>query len=265
MNLPAPGHLMLAFGLACGVAFAARTARALSVSGAVGAAVVGFLLFGLGGGRGATALLLFFVSSSALSRVGKKRKDALQFEKGGERDAGQVLANGGVAALCALLLPTTNALWPVAALLGALASANADTWATELGSLAKGKPRLITTFATAPTGSSGAISLPGTLAALAGAAFVAVVAFGGWGGGTVFLAATLGGLGGALFDSLLGATVQAQYRCTVCGKLTERLTHCEQPTTLERGLAWLNNDWVNALSTLAGAVFAVLLWRILAR
>src|SRR5262249_31672620 len=152
---PTAAHLALAAALAVIIVGAARAAKALTVSGAVVAAVVGFLLFGLGGGQGAGALLLFFLTSSALSRVGKPRKEALQFEKGAERDAGQVLANGGIAAACALLLPLLpDAHWPIAALLGALASANADTWATEIGALAKAPPRLVTTFRPAPTGSS---------------------------------------------------------------------------------------------------------------
>ena len=129
MTLPDTGHLLRAAALAAGIAFAARRMRALTVSGATAAAIVGFLLFGLGGGQGAAALLLFFVTSSALSRWRKRDKDRIGFEKGGERDAGQVLANGGIAAACALLLPVfPEALWPRLALLGALAAANADTW-----------------------------------------------------------------------------------------------------------------------------------------
>ena len=155
----------------------------------------------------------------------------------------------------------TSAL-PFVALLGALAEANADTWATELGSLAKKPPRLITTLRPAPTGASGAVSAPGTLAALAGAVLVAAVAFSPAG----FVAATAGGVAGALFDSLLGATVQAQFRCPVCHALTERRAHCDQtPTKPARGLPWLNNDIVNVLATLAGALVAAGLFVLLAR
>jgi uncharacterized protein (TIGR00297 family) len=234
----------------------------MSASGAVAAALVGFAVFGFAGGAGAVALLLFFVTSSALSRFRKRDKERLDYEKGGERDAGQVLANGGVAALCALLVPVfPGAAWPFVALLGALAEANADTWATEIGSLARRPPRLITTGQPAPPGASGAVSLPGTLAALAGAFIIALVAVWRPGGGTVgivgLLAATAGGFVGALADSLLGATVQAQFRCPVCGKLTERRTHCDQrPTEHARGLRWFNNDLVNALATVIGALVA---------
>jgi uncharacterized protein (TIGR00297 family) len=261
LPLPPTAHLALAAVLAVVIVGAARAAKALSVSGAVAAAVVGFLLFGLGGGQGAASLLLFFITSSALSRVGKRRKDALRFEKGGERDAGQVLANGGVAAAFALLLPVLpDAHWPIAALLGALAAANADTWATEIGSLAKAPPRLITTFQPAPTGSSGAVSLPGTLAALSGATLIGGVAL-FWGlGARGLIAVAVAGLCGSLLDSLLGATLQAQYRDAEIGKLTERTETADgKPNERARGLPWLDNDLVNATATLFGAAIAAVL------
>ncbi len=257
----AGGHLLLAAFLSVAVALAARRVRALSISGAAAAALVGFLLFGFGGLRGAAALLLFFVTSSALSRWRKRDKERLAFEKGGERDAAQVLANGGIAAACALLLPLfPGQVWPLLALLGALAEANADTWATEIGALSRRPPRLITTLRPAPAGSSGAVSAVGTLAALAGAVLIAAVAV-WWGlGAAGVVAVTLGGFAGALLDSLLGATLQAQYRCPECGTLTERRVHCEGVATKRaRGFSWLGNDLVNALATLFGAIIAVLL------
>ena len=255
--LPAPGHVLVALIAAGAFAYAARRVRALSLSGAVAATVVGTLLFGFGGGPGAAVLLVFFGTSTALSRFGKRRKSALSFEKGGERDAVQVFANGGVAAVCAAFLPLFSySPWLIAALLAALAEANADTWATEVGSLAAAPPRLITTLRPAPTGASGAISLPGTLAALGGAMLIAALAPLWHTTGQVPVAVLAAGFVGALFDSLLGATVQAQYRCRVCARLTEQRTHCEQPTTLARGLPWLNNDVVNTAATVFAALVA---------
>lgn len=256
-------HLLIAAAAAAGISGVAWRMRALSRSGAAAAAAVGFSLFGFGGAPGAAALLLFFVSSTALSRVGRKRKASLEYEKGGERDAGQVLANGGIAALCALLLPFVpdNHRSLPAALLGALAAANADTWATEVGSLAAHPPRWITTLRPAPPGSSGAVSLPGTLAALAGALLIGAAApLFGLPAPRGIAAAAVGGFAGCLFDSLLGATLQAQYRCPECGKLTERHEHHGRPTEPARGLPWMNNDAVNLLATLAGAAVAALLF-----
>ncbi|MDX1932618.1 MAG: DUF92 domain-containing protein [Capsulimonadales bacterium] len=258
---PAPAHLWTALLLAIAISSAARAVRALSWSGFFAAIAVGFALFGFAGFPGAAALLTFFISSSALSRIGKKRKDALRYEKGGERDAGQVLANGGVAAVAALGIPFLgpDTRWIYCAVLGALAAANADTWATEIGSLARGKPRRITDFRPVATGESGAVSLPGTLAALLGATVIALLVplrFPGFQG---ISAVAVAGFAGSLLDSYLGATVQEQYRDPSTGRLTERRT-AEDGTPLAhfRGVHGLGNDAVNFFCTLFGGTLSAL-------
>jgi uncharacterized membrane protein len=64
---------------------------------------------------------------------------------------------------------------------------------------------------------------------------------------------------GSLFDSLLGATVQAIYFCPKDQKETERqpLHTCGTETVHLRGWEWLNNDWVNFGCGAMGAVLAV--------
>lgn len=223
------------------IGFLAWRVNALTLSGAVAAACVGFCHLAFGGWLAAGALLAFFGTSTALSKLGKRKKEALGFEKSGQRDAWQVLANGGIATLCAVLGHPE-------ALLGALAAANADTWATELGSLFGGKPRRITNLAPAEPGESGAISLLGTLAALLGAALLGAFA------GYAWLAVTLAGFIGALADSVLGATLQAQWRDEKTGRWSE--IPQGKPA---RGVSWLRNDAVNILATLIGAVTAYLL------
>ena len=135
---------------------------------------------------------------------------------------------------------------------------NADTWATELGVLSSTAPVLITTGKKVAAGTSGGVSLRGSAAALGGAALIAALAAllaGSW---QILLLAALAGLLGSFFDSLLGASVQAIYYCPKCKKETERhpLHSCGIPTTLRRGWPWLDNDWVNFLSALAGALLA---------
>lgn len=258
--------------LAVAIAFVAYRRGSLSRSGALGAVLIGATIFGLGGWAWGVLLVVFFVSSSALSHYKEQRKAALaeKFSKGHRRDIWQTFANGGAGALCAL----GGALWPSplwwAAFVGALATVTADTWATELGVLAKGAPRLITTGRPVEVGTSGAITLPGTGAALAGAALIGLVAalFDVAAGPSLFLSfllfliAAVSGLTGSLVDSLMGATVQAIYFCERCGKETERhpAHSCGQPTRLARGLRWLDNDWVNALSSVAGAALAAALF-----
>ena len=255
-------QLLYVFLLAIVVAFAAYRAHSLSRSGALAATLIGTIIFGLGGWQWAVILLIFFVSSSLLSRLFSKRKSKLneKFDKGSQRDASQVLANGGIAALFAGLhffLP--SAIWPWLAFTASLAAVNADTWATELGVLNPTPPRLITTGQPVEKGTSGGISLYGTLAALAGSGLVAACAQlvrPVPGILLIFSLTTLAGLLGALFDSYLGATIQAIYTCPTCNKETERhpVHTCGTATTRLRGFKWLNNDLVNLGCALLGAL-----------
>jgi uncharacterized protein (TIGR00297 family) len=244
-------QLLLGFLLAVIVAYAAFRAHSLSRSGALAAVVTGTVIFGIGGWQWAVLLLTFFISSSLLTRTFKKRKSDLneKFSKGGRRDAGQVLGNGGLATLFAGLhffFPAAPWVW--AAFAAALAAVNADTWATELGVLNPHPPRLIThPGKIVEKGTSGGVSLVGTLAALAGSGVIGLLAGIFAGALTIGLLVTLAGLLGSLFDSLLGATIQSIYHCPACDKETERhpLHTCGAPTTLKRGWEWLDNDWVN--------------------
>lgn len=177
----------------------------------------------------------------------------------GERNARQVLANGGLFALSALgYLVLPSPLW-YAAGAGALAASTADTWATEIGTLFGGEPISLTTGRKVPPGTSGGVSLIGTLAGVAGALFIALAAaLANW--PIPFAAAALGGMAGALADSLLGATVQARRWCEVCAKSTERLVHsCGTPTIHAGGVAGFDNDAVNAVCSGVGALVALLL------
>ncbi len=245
--------------------------RALSGSGVVGAIITGTLIFGLGGWEWGTLLIAFFASSTTLSFYHARDKQGLaeKFAKGHRRDVGQALANGGLAALLAVFYhllspPGRGGGWFVACA-GAMAAVNADTWATELGVLSSYSPRLITTGRRVEVGASGGVTWLGVGASLGGALFIgllgglwALILRQGWAvAGALLLAATVGGLAGSLFDSLLGATVQAIYWCDTCGKETEREMHrCGTQTRLLRGWRWLGNDMVNFIASAVGALVA---------
>jgi uncharacterized protein (TIGR00297 family) len=265
--------LLLGFLLAFGISLGAYLKKSLSRSGALAALLMGTIIFGLGGLSWAVILLVFFISSSLLSHWKKSSKLVFEekFSKSAERDAAQVFANGGLAMLLVIVnyfQPDNNWVWLAFAI--SLAAANADTWATELGVLAKKHPRMITTGKSVEPGTSGAISLHGLLASCAGAACVALPTLFLWQGTLppagllgnifIFLLITLCGMAASLIDSLLGATVQAIYYCPQCQKETERhpLHTCQTPTQPLRGWPWLDNDWVNFLATSAGVGFAML-------
>jgi uncharacterized protein (TIGR00297 family) len=265
-------QIIIGFLLAAIIALLAWRMGSLSTSGAWGALLTGGLIFGMGGLAWAVLLLAFFISSSALSRAFKERKAGLaeKYSKGDRRDWGQVMANGALGALLAVgyfIPPHHRWLW--FAFAGAMAAVNADTWSTELGVLSPIAPRMITNGKEVERGTSGGITLAGTLAALGGAALIAIAAMllighYGWLQGLTGLGVIiLAGLAGALVDSVLGATVQAIYWCPTCKKETERHpTHtCDSPTTQIRGWAWVNNDVVNFICSLTGAIAAAGLYR----
>ncbi len=241
--------------------------RSLTASGWLGAVLVGTLIFGFGGWAWGLTLIAFFLTGSLLSHYKealKERRAAEKFAKGGRRDLGQTLANGGLAALCALayaLLGQPSAL--LAAFVGLMATVTADTWATELGVLSPKRPRLITSGQPVEPGTSGGITLVGTAAAAAGALligltlFILLLATGAAAPTWIMPAALVAGLGGAMLDSLLGATVQAIYIYPDGRETERRHDRSGAPTRFLRGWPWLTNDLVNLVASVAGALIAV--------
>lgn len=262
--MPILTRFLFALALASALSLAARRARMLSPSGSVAAIAVGTVAL-VAGWAWTAALLSFFVSSSLLSRwrrAVKERATGSIVEKGGERDAWQVAANGGVFALCAL----GATLWPspVWALggLGALAAATADTWATEVGTAIGGVPRAISSGRTVPAGTSGAVTLAGSLAMVVGALFLGTASWLAGFGKEVLLPVIAGGVAGAVVDTILGATVQERRWCERCAVATERHVHdCGTATSRQRGWSVMDNDVVNLTSCVAGAAVAVLCGR----
>lgn len=261
------------------IGLVAERRGSLTRSGAAGAVLTGTTIFGFGGLAWGLTLIYFFLSSTFLSHFKEREKSAVaadKFSKGARRDLSQALANAGVASAAALasgLRGQSGSPAPLlAAFVGAMATANADTWATEVGTLSKEPPRLILSGHPVAPGTSGGVTLLGTGAALAGAASVGLVAETFGAGkhsvlrGRLPLLGLIGGMAGTLTDSVLGATAQAMYWCPRCQQETERRVHrCGQETEHLRGLRWLDNDGVNFASTAAGALVAVLVARALAR
>lgn len=136
-----------------------------------------------------------------------------------------------------------------------IAVSSADTWASEIGMLAKGDPYNILTLKKVATGLSGGVSLLGTFAAIGGSFLIAST----YAGGiflftpTSFQPATfwqpfLLGVLGMFVDSLLGSALQSKYRCVVCHQITEQEYHHNKPCQIVHGLKFIDNDIVNLLT-----------------
>lgn len=257
----------IAAGLVLSAAIGAVAYRrnSLDLSGWLGAIITGTLTFGFGGWTWGCVLIVFFVTSSALSHFRQAQKQRIageKFEKGGRRDLWQALANGGAGAALALLYGLTGEpVMLLAAYVGVMATVTADTWATEIGVLSPHPPRLITSGSIVAPGTSGGVTLYGLGASAGGAILIGAAALalaaaerGVW-LPLLAPAALAGGVAGSLFDSLLGATVQAMYLAPT-GETEKRASREGRVLPLVRGWRWMNNDMVNFLSSLAGGAVA---------
>ena len=219
--------------------------RWLTRGGLIAACAVGAgTTWGLGW-RGLALLAAFLLSGSLLTQLAERHSP--------RRSARQVVANGGVATVAALL-----GAWTAAA--GAIAAAAADTWATEIGAVSPFAPRLITSGRRVTRGTSGGITALGTMGGVAGALVIAWLAHALAPRGVAPGLATLTGAGvaGMLADSLLGATLQGKYQCPACDARFERGdTVCHEPVRRTAGWGWLDNDGVNLAATLCGAAVAL--------
>lgn len=253
--------LSAAVALAAGLSVVGRLIRWLTTGGMIAAAAVGTAVFAGASLPGAALLALFFVSASALTAVtaGSQTQPTSQRLPSTGRTAQQVMANGVWPAVGAVLAGVGSPVgWPL--LVGSLAAAQADTWATEIGFHSKTAPRLITSGRRVDVGTSGGVTLLGTAGGLAGAAVMAAL---GWAMGSdiVGVAACVGGTVGMFADSLLGATVQAVYYCESCSKETEVPLHrCGRSARLLRGRRWMNNDAVNLAGSAIGGLLTTTIW-----
>lgn len=243
-------------------------ARFLTLSGSIAQFILGTILLGLGGWQWTVPILVFFFLSSLISKTGKQRRENAEsfFEKPARRDVWQVIANGGVAGAITLIWFFTRNELLYVAYLGSIAAATADTWGTEVGTLSRSSPILITTFKRVEAGRSGAVSTLGLVAGIAGSLTIWLSSL-SWFSSSKYplllFTTLIGGLAGGLADSFVGATCQAQFQCAICGKLTERLIHCERKTSLVRGKTWIKNDQVNLICTIIGSIVSLSLFTIL--
>lgn len=214
---------------------------------------------GLTGFCALAATLIFTLLAGRISRGKREAAEKKLHAKHGRRDSVQILCNVGMSAAMAALFALTGREGFLCASGAALAASLADSMASELGILSPTPPRDICSLRTVQPGISGGVSPLGLAMSLLGAAIIGLISL-GWGRGFGFAGIiTLCGFAAALADSVLGSSLQAKYRCGVCGALTEKKLHCGAAGSLEKGLGFVDNDAVNFMNNLTGAALALLL------
>ena len=254
-----------AIGMAAALAVAVISYRLkfLTADGSAATFVLAAFLFGLGGIKWSVPIMAFFLLSSILSKIRKKKNEEVEmyFEKTGTRDYMQVIANGGLGGILVIL----NSLYPAEVFYliytATLAAVCADTWATEIGTLNKTGTYNILNLKPITQGTSGGISVIGSVGAFLGAFIISLSAV-FWVEYNLiyyFFIVIFAGTAGSFFDSFLGATIQAQNKCAVCEKITEKDIHCGEKAGHFRGIIWMNNDLVNLLCGLAGGLIIIII------
>ncbi len=234
----------------------------LTLDGSIAASLVALLIYGFGSWKFTFPILLFFISSNILGKAGNNLKHRFKsvYEKSSKRDAHQVFANGGIAVVWATIyfFYTSDLVYYL--FVAAIAAANADTWATELGIFSKSKPRLITSFKKVEKGRSGGISMIGSISAFCGSLLISFSGFIFITKGpiefNILIFLTIAGFLSSFVDSYLGASFQAQYQDEITGQFTEKaFNKMKTENKLISGNKWLNNDMVNFLSILTAPMF----------
>jgi uncharacterized protein (TIGR00297 family) len=258
MNIPQNPEIsiFIAFVVAAAISFAAYKLRMLSLSGMIAATFVGGTIFAFGGISASVLLMTFFLSGSLLGRLNRS--------KGEKRNWKQVLCNGIVPMVAVIIIALRHDLREEISLLflGALATATADTWATEIGTKYGKKVFNIFTFAPMKKGLSGGVSFIGLGASIIGGLLIALVSLIRFSDTDllcglylvkVIPVITISGFCGALLDSIIGATLQAKYKLPD-GSISEVRS---EGAVLHSGVSFIGNNATNLIATIWGGVIAV--------
>lgn len=254
--------LGLTFGIAalifCAVFYVAFLSKLITLSGSIAAGCIGGLFYYFGGIFVFLFLLFCYAVMLICSRIQKAKKcdvsSVVVKTKG--KDFIEIFVNGFFPTLAlALFAIFQNERFLTIALI-ALSANFVDSLSSDIGALSKTPPKDIFRRTSVEKGVSGGVTLLGTTAALIGACVFSVMILFISHLPPIYLIVLIPlAFVGTLTDSMLGSLVQAKYQCVVCGKLTEKESHCGEKTILIGGNGRINNDTVNFISS--GVVFAL--------
>lgn len=237
--------------------------RFLTKDGAAGAIILGTFVYGFGGVKWTFPVMTFFILSSILSKIRTNRNKEVEerFEKSGNRNLGQVLANGGLGGLILITESYLQTGWLYFLFVLNFAAVCSDTWGTEFGTMWRTRTISVRNFRTVPQGLSGGISFPGTIGALVGALMVVISSYYWIPDFFIFVNLVVLGFGGSVVDSLLGEFLQIQFKCKECGIITERKHHCDLPTSQHKGFHFITNDIVNFGSAIVSILVFIIIYK----
>lgn len=235
--------MYLAFLLPLVFALFALIKKKITIPGIIAAYIMGVIITFIGGIYAFVALAGTFVLTILSDKLKKSKSDET-------RNLWQMICNIFVATLTLVLFSIYKNDGYLALYYAVIASSLADTLASSIGSLSKKKPISIKTFKRVNTGESGAVSLLGIEASLAGGLFIGGVSFLYFKSFYILLIVTFLGLFGSLVDSFLGATIQGKFRCVICKKHIEESVHCGKRAKLMQGLSFVDNNVVNLLNNI---------------
>jgi uncharacterized protein (TIGR00297 family) len=238
------GDVFLGLILSTFFAFISFLAKRLSLDGMYSTIAVGTFIFGLGGWPAAVVILVFFISSTVIT--GRWDIPYEEWPVEARRNGLQVWANGFWIVLCLGIYALFEADIFLIGALASIATATADTWATELGSKNNEATYLITNFKAVKAGTDGGVSTNGTLASLIGSAIIASVSvyvfslhF------STFLYIFIAGFVGCIVDSFAGALLQRHHK-------TVNLPFTDISMAMD-------NNVVNGISNGFGALLSIIL------
>ncbi len=255
-------NIFIAILLSSIISFFSYKFKLLNYSGTTALFILAVIIYGFGSWKWTIPILTFFILSSLISKIKKSNNINLDnnIEKSSKRNHIQVLANGGVGGI----LVTLNYFFPSElfyfAFVSSIAAVCADTWSTEIGTMYGTTAINILTFKTIQQGISGGVSLIGTLGGVLGAIVISLSSM-FWISSrnfTYLFFIIFAGIIGNIFDSIIGASIQAKYRCTVCSKIVEKNFHCNQVAVLKKGFKYISNDMVNLAAAITGGLFGIL-------
>lgn len=224
--------------------------KVLTKDGGAATFILAFFIYGLGGFKWTIPIFVFFILSSILSKIRTTKNKIVdeRFEKSGQRDANQVFANGAVGLVFMILYSFfPNELFYQLYVLY-IAAMCADTWGTEIGTYFKNATYSIATLKEVTVGTSGGISVIGSIGAMIGAFIITYSSYYWLKNYSVLTIIASLAFVSSLIDSIMGATIQVQYKCNICKLVTEKEFHCETTTEFNSGIRLFNNDVVNFLS-----------------